>query len=222
MNYMTNSDIGNHHMYGSFEKQIRRPLTSTPVSLNVLSNSDRNINSDLFRTKQNFFPNENNTRKYLSEQNLAEVQTSSDVYKNQPFTNDIEMEQVLPRTRSMQNVRSSNSYDDKKVLENKENILGRFFICKRNLSRVYFHRINFSGSKTIGVPPLCSLRLPVITHRTRNAELKIMEDHSVIIHFIKKRGRLREDRVTEVCKISKDGMQVVKFIFENCYITPKF
>ncbi|CAK1552015.1 unnamed protein product [Leptosia nina] len=65
-----------------------------------------------------------------------------------------------------------------------------------------------SNSNTIGVPPLCADRLPSISHRTRNAILKI-ESAGVSVEFIKKKGKGREERVVEICNISKDGMKIV-------------
>ncbi|CAH0720863.1 unnamed protein product, partial [Brenthis ino] len=63
------------------------------------------------------------------------------------------------------------------------------------------------NSNTLTVPPLCADRLPTISHRTRNAILKI-ESSGVIVEFIKKKGKDREAKVVEICKISKDGMKI--------------
>lgn len=68
---------------------------------------------------------------------------------------------------------------------------------------------------TIGVPPLCADRLPNISHRTRNAILKI-DNTGVIVEFIKRKGKDREEKVVEVCKISKDGMKIIIYSVENC------
>lgn len=68
---------------------------------------------------------------------------------------------------------------------------------------------------TIGVPPLCADRLPNISHRTRNAILKI-DATGVIVEFIKRKGKDREEKVVEVCKISKDGMKVIIYSVDNC------
>ncbi|XP_026329357.1 serine/threonine-protein kinase PLK4 isoform X3 [Hyposmocoma kahamanoa] len=64
------------------------------------------------------------------------------------------------------------------------------------------------NSNTLGVPPLCADRLPNISHRTRNAILKI-EPSGVIVEFLKKKGKDREEKVVEICKITKDGMKIV-------------
>ncbi|XP_068629480.1 serine/threonine-protein kinase PLK4 [Battus philenor] len=64
------------------------------------------------------------------------------------------------------------------------------------------------SSNSINVPPLCSNRLPTITHRTRNAILKI-EPSGVSVEFIKKKGKNREEKIVEICKISKDGMKII-------------
>ncbi|CAG9783770.1 unnamed protein product [Diatraea saccharalis] len=70
------------------------------------------------------------------------------------------------------------------------------------------------GSNTIGVPPLCAERLPNISHRTRNAILKI-ESEAVTVEFIKKKGKDREEKVVEVCKITKDGMKIIIYTADN-------
>ncbi|XP_013195952.1 serine/threonine-protein kinase PLK4 [Amyelois transitella] len=70
------------------------------------------------------------------------------------------------------------------------------------------------NSNTLGVPPLCAERLPTISHRTRNAILKI-EPSGVIVEFIKKKGKEREEKIVEICKISKDGMKIIIYTVEN-------
>lgn len=69
-------------------------------------------------------------------------------------------------------------------------------------------------NNVLNVPPLCADRLPDITHRTRNAILKIEAD-SVIVEFIKKKGKEREERVAEVCKVSKDGMKIIVYSIDG-------
>lgn len=66
------------------------------------------------------------------------------------------------------------------------------------------------NTNSLNVPPLCADRLPTISHRTRNAILKI-EPLGVTVEFIKKKGKNREEKIVEVCKISKDGMKIVIF-----------
>lgn len=73
-----------------------------------------------------------------------------------------------------------------------------------------------TNSNTIGVPPLCAERLPIISHRTRNAVLKI-ETSAVTVEFIKKKGKDREEKVVEVCKISKDGMKIIIYSVDKPY-----
>ena len=70
------------------------------------------------------------------------------------------------------------------------------------------------NANVLSVPPLCAERLPTISHRTRNAILKI-ESSGVIVEFIKKKGKDREEQVTEICKISKDGMKVIIYTVDN-------
>lgn len=89
-------------------------------------------------------------------------------------------------------------YQNMNSEENKENIPK---LCNIN-------------TNTLNVPPLCADRLPTISHRTRNAILKI-EPTGVIVEFIKKKGKEREEKVVEICKISKDGMKIVIYTVDN-------
>lgn len=78
------------------------------------------------------------------------------------------------------------------------------------------------NTNSLSVPPLCSERLPTISHRTRNAILKI-EPSGVSVEFIKKKGKNREEKVVEICKISKDGMKIIIYSVDkekdaNCYM----
>ncbi|XP_063620371.1 serine/threonine-protein kinase PLK4 [Cydia splendana] len=86
---------------------------------------------------------------------------------------------------------------------------------KENLSKAC--KVN---SNVLSVPPLCADRLPVISHKTRNAILKI-EPGGVIVEFIKKKGKDREEKVVEICKISKDGMKIVIYSVDNNKDKPK-
>lgn len=52
------------------------------------------------------------------------------------------------------------------------------------------------------VPPLNTTRILPTRHRTKNMILSILDDGSVLIELIKFNSKLKEDRVTEICKIS--------------------
>lgn len=77
------------------------------------------------------------------------------------------------------------------------------------------------SSNVLSVPPLCAERLPTISHRTRNAILKI-ESSGVIVEFIKKKGKDREEHIAEICKISKDGMKIIIYTVDNNTKAPNF
>ncbi|KAG7307639.1 hypothetical protein JYU34_007860 [Plutella xylostella] len=70
------------------------------------------------------------------------------------------------------------------------------------------------GRTTIGVPPLCAERLPALAHRTRNAVLRI-DPAAVVVEFIKRKGKDREEKVVEICKISKDGMKIIIYSVDH-------
>ncbi|XP_041977288.1 serine/threonine-protein kinase PLK4 [Aricia agestis] len=103
------------------------------------------------------------------------------------------------------------------VLEN----LKKIDICSNNLDQCKSSEQNKENipkpnvnTNALNVPPLCADRLPTISHRTRNAILKI-EQNSVVVEFIKRKGKEREERVVEVCKISKDGMKIIIYAVDK-------
>ncbi|XP_028174244.1 serine/threonine-protein kinase PLK4 [Ostrinia furnacalis] len=124
---------------------------------------------------------------------------------------------ILPQ----KNDNSSEQYDIKKMNINCITTEGKRMInCGENKENI--PKSCNSTSNAIGVPPLCAERLPVISHRTRNAILKI-EPTAVIVEFIKKKGKDREEKVVEICKITKDGMKIIIYSVDNIkekYITP--
>lgn len=63
----------------------------------------------------------------------------------------------------------------------------------------------------VSVPPINSMRLLPTRHRTKNAILSISSSGEVIMEFIKFKAKYREDRIVDVCKISKDGQRIVLF-----------
>ncbi|XP_053974989.1 serine/threonine-protein kinase PLK4 [Hylaeus volcanicus] len=70
----------------------------------------------------------------------------------------------------------------------------------------------FEGTEDVTklqVPPLSSERLQPTRHRTKNAILTILENGEVCIEFIKRRNGV--ERVSEVCRISSDGLRVVLY-----------
>ncbi|XP_076236304.1 polo like kinase SAK [Calliopsis andreniformis] len=70
----------------------------------------------------------------------------------------------------------------------------------------------FDGSEDGGklqVPPLSSERLQPTRHRTKNAILTILDQGEVCIEFIKRRNGV--ERVSEVCRISSDGLRVILY-----------
>lgn len=64
--------------------------------------------------------------------------------------------------------------------------------------------------KTIEIPPLNTIRLQSTRHKTKNAILSII-DGEVVLEFIKFKTKYQEERITEVCRISSDGLRIVLY-----------
>ncbi|KFB45550.1 serine/threonine protein kinase [Anopheles sinensis] len=59
---------------------------------------------------------------------------------------------------------------------------------------------------------LNTARLMPTRHRTKHVILTILADSGeVVLEFVKPKGRLREDRVVDVCRISSDGLRFVLY-----------
>lgn len=61
----------------------------------------------------------------------------------------------------------------------------------------------------ISVPPLSTERLLPTRHKTRNAIMSILASGEVVIEFIKVKSRYKEERITDICRISKDGQCII-------------
>ncbi|XP_049548093.1 serine/threonine-protein kinase PLK4-like [Anopheles darlingi] len=70
---------------------------------------------------------------------------------------------------------------------------------------------NFASGRHQLPPPLNTARLLPDRHRTKHVILSITStEGEVVLEFLKPKGRLQEDRVVAVCRISSDGM---RFLF---------
>ncbi|XP_012155666.1 serine/threonine-protein kinase PLK4 isoform X2 [Ceratitis capitata] len=67
---------------------------------------------------------------------------------------------------------------------------------------------NKNAEDRISVPPLNTERLLPTRYKTKNAIMSILIGGEVTLEFIKYKSRLREDRITDICWISKDGMRI--------------
>jgi polo-like kinase 4 len=63
----------------------------------------------------------------------------------------------------------------------------------------------------IGVPPFDTKRLLPTRHKAKSVILWITEGGEVVLEFFKYKAKTNEDRVTEVCRISSDGLRVVLY-----------
>ncbi|XP_039747089.1 serine/threonine-protein kinase PLK4 [Pararge aegeria] len=120
------------------------------------------------------------------------------------FDNHNKMQMVVHKQDSPCN--SGSLLENMKILNMNTKSMNRPNLCaenKENLSKPCITNTN-----SLSVPPLCADRLPAISHRTRNAILKI-ESSGVIVEFIKRKGKDREERIVEVCNISRDGMKII-------------
>lgn len=66
-------------------------------------------------------------------------------------------------------------------------------------------------SQKLSVPPLNSERLLPTRFKTKNAILSILAQGEVVVEMIKFRPKFNEDRVVDVCRISKDGLRIVVY-----------
>ncbi|XP_054734830.1 serine/threonine-protein kinase PLK4 [Anastrepha obliqua] len=60
----------------------------------------------------------------------------------------------------------------------------------------------------LNVPPLNTERLLSTRYKTKNAIMSILSSGEVVIEFIKYKSRLREERITDICWISTDGLRI--------------
>lgn len=173
----------------------QKPLESRPRSFNVFSAMQENSN----------YSNSNNapSNNFIQNENASAELFHMKYQNNKMHLNQMDSGTEADLVESLnKNVikcikapHFSHTAVDK---ENKENIIMPCAVTPTLLS----------------VPPLCADRLPSISHKTRNAILKI-EPSGVIVEFIKKKGKDREEKVVEVCKISKDGMKIVIYMVDN-------
>lgn len=61
----------------------------------------------------------------------------------------------------------------------------------------------------ITVPPLNSERLRPVKHKTSHAIYHIRECGEVVVEFIKFMAQYNEERVVNICRISKDGLRIL-------------
>lgn len=59
------------------------------------------------------------------------------------------------------------------------------------------------------VPPFTTDRLLPTRHTTKNAILSILSSGEVVIEFTKFKSKYNENRVVDVCRITKDGLRIV-------------
>lgn len=65
------------------------------------------------------------------------------------------------------------------------------------------------NKERISVPPLNTLRLQPTRYKTKNAIMSILANGEVVIEFIKSKGKMNEDRIIDVCRISSDGRRII-------------
>ncbi|GBP76201.1 hypothetical protein EVAR_74683_1 [Eumeta japonica] len=168
-------------------------LDSRPTSFNVLTGiHDSNVLST--HSNGNSYCNNENRCGIFNEKS-SQTNVSSSPKTN--YCYDYLVSENLKDLKLSGDLQNGNKYEinefKQKIDKNKEN----------------FPVYNINAN-TLSVPPLCASRLPILSHRTRNALLKI-ESGAVVVEFIKKKGKERQEKVTEVCKISKDGMKIMVY-----------
>lgn len=68
---------------------------------------------------------------------------------------------------------------------------------------------NAATTESISVPPLNTNRLQATRYKTKNAIMSILRTGEVVLEFIKYKSKYKEDRVTDICWISGDGMRII-------------
>lgn len=66
-------------------------------------------------------------------------------------------------------------------------------------------------SQKLTVPPINSERLLPTRFKTKSAILSILSTGEVVVELIKFKPKFNEDRVIDVCRISKDGLRIVVY-----------
>lgn len=61
---------------------------------------------------------------------------------------------------------------------------------------------------SLNVPPLNSIRLQPVRFETRNAILHILQNHEIVLEFLKSKHKSHKI-VDEVCRISSDGLRII-------------
>lgn len=69
--------------------------------------------------------------------------------------------------------------------------------------------IPLASEQKIGIPPLNTCRLLPTRHKTKNAIMSILRTGEVVIEFTKYKTKYKEDRIVDVCWVSKDGQKIV-------------
>lgn len=69
--------------------------------------------------------------------------------------------------------------------------------------------MQLTQEEKIGVPPLNTCRLLPTRHKTKNAIMSILRTGEVVIEFTKYKTKYKEDRIVDVCWVSKDGQKIV-------------
>lgn len=73
------------------------------------------------------------------------------------------------------------------------------------------HPSKGKSNQKLSVPPLNSERLLPTRFKTKTAILSILPVGEVVVELIKYKDKYNEDRVVDVCRISKDGLRIVVY-----------
>ncbi|XP_017840892.1 serine/threonine-protein kinase PLK4 [Drosophila busckii] len=64
------------------------------------------------------------------------------------------------------------------------------------------------SKESISVPPLSTLRLQPTRYKTKNAIMSIVAKGDVVVEFLKSKGKMNEDRISDICRITSDGRHI--------------
>lgn len=204
--YMSVEKLNDHvaHLKFNENQNYCESLTKKPEEISLFSATQSSSHELLGQTK--------NKNSYINRCQHSHCSQNCchpvDPGGGQPNTNNQDVVSDLKRENQKYSPTNFNSPDSQ-------------YNCYKNISSYHYEPVLIPSKSNetpqahtniqYNVPQLCSFRLLPTRHQTKNAILSILDTGEVCIEFIKKRGRSKQDMVTEVCAISPDGLRIVLY-----------